>query len=253
MELVFLGTGTSQGVPVITCNCSTCLSDDLRDKRLRTSALIHVDNKNIVIDAGPDFRQQMLREKIKYVDAILITHEHKDHVAGLDDIRPFNFKRKKAMDIFIEERVEASLRREFAYVFEKDAYPGVPQMNLVKVLDKKFLVSEIEVIPIRVMHMDLPILGYRIGDLTYITDASFIDKIEIEKIMGSKVLVINALMKEKHYSHFNLQKALDLIKHVNPERGYLTHISHVMGKYADIESEIPENVYFAYDGLRVTI
>lgn len=253
MELEFLGTGTSQGVPVITCNCEVCTSDDPRDNRLRTSALIRVDGKNIVIDAGPDFRQQMLRAKVPSVDAILITHEHKDHVAGLDDIRPYNFSQNQAMNIYIEERGEESLKREFAYVFAKKKYPGVPMMNLNRVTNHAFLIGQIKIEPIRVMHMKLPIFGYRIGKLAYITDASYIAPEELEKLKGVEVLVINALRKEKHYSHFSLGDALEVINIISPQRAYLTHVSHAMGCHAEVQDTLPANIYLAYDNLRVTI
>lgn len=253
MELLFLGTGTSQGVPVISCECETCKSTDTRDKRLRSSVLLKFDNKCIVIDAGPDFRQQMLRENIKHIDAVLITHQHKDHVGGLDDIRPFNFNQNKALDIFAEKRVHSAIKKEFSYAFKKDAHKGMPQMNLIEISNSPFRICNQEITPIRVMHLHLPIFGYRIGDLVYITDASYIKPNEIEKIKGCSVLIVNALMENSHYSHFNLKDALELIKKINPPRAYLTHVSHKMGKYIDIKNKLPECVHFAYDGLKISI
>lgn len=253
MKLTFLGTGTSQGVPVIACTCKTCLSDNPRDKRLRTSALIEVDGLNFVIDTGPDFRQQMLREKVKDIRAILFTHEHKDHIAGLDDIRAFNYIHKRPMEVYADERVQIALRREYAYVFAEDKYPGIPRMNTHTIDTEPFYVDDIKITPIRIMHCDLPILGFRINDLTYITDANYIEPEEKEKIKGSRVLVVNALRKEKHISHFNLEEAIALIDEIKPEKAYLTHISHMMGKYINIEKGLPENVTFAYDGLQIEI
>ncbi|MBK8807936.1 MAG: MBL fold metallo-hydrolase [Bacteroidales bacterium] len=253
MELIFLGTGTSQGVPVITCTCSTCHSNDSRDKRLRTSAVLKYKNKTIVFDAGPDFRQQMLREKIVSLDAIILTHEHKDHVAGLDDIRPYNFRKNKAMNIYLEKNVEARLKKEFEYVFDEQPYPGAPQMNLINITENPFLIDDITVVPIRIMHKTLPILGFRIENMAYITDASFIEDKELEKLQNLDVLTVNALMPEKHYSHFSLEQALEVIDKVKPQRAYLTHISHSMGRYKEIENSLPDNIFFAFDGLKVTI
>lgn len=253
MKLTFLGTGTSQGVPVIACTCQTCLSDKPKDKRLRTSALIELKGLNYVIDTGPDFRQQMLRERVKDIRAILFTHEHKDHIAGLDDIRAFNYIHKRPMEVYADERVQKALRREYAYVFAEDKYPGIPRMNTHTIDTSPFFIEDIRIIPIRLMHYKLPILGFRINDLTYITDTNYIEPEEKEKIKGTKVLVVNALRKEKHISHFSLAEALELIDEIKPERAYLTHISHLMGRHADIEKELPKNVYPAYDGLSIEI
>ncbi len=253
MEVVFLGTGTSQGVPVIGCKCETCTSDDMRDKRLRSSILIEVDDKTFVIDTGPDFRQQMLREQVKDITAILFTHEHKDHIAGLDDIRAFNYIHKRPMEIYADERVEKALRREYAYVFAEDKYPGIPQMNIHIIENRNFYIEDIKITPIRLMHYKLPIFGFRIKDFTYLTDTNYIAAEEKEKIKGTKVLVVNALRKKKHISHFNLEEALELIAEIKPERAYLTHVSHLMGKQADVEKELPQNVFFAYDGLMLEI
>ena len=249
MKFTFLGTGTSQGVPVIACDCEVCQSENVKDKRLRTSAMIEVDGVNLVIDSGPDFRQQMLREKVQDVDAILFTHEHKDHLAGLDDVRAFNFKHNKDMEVFASERVQEALKREFWYVFQEFKYPGVPNVNLNLIEDAKFQVKGVEVTPINVLHYKLPVKAFRIKDLTYITDANFISEEEKEKIKGSKILIVNALRKEEHLSHFTLSEALDFIAEINPEKAYLTHISHLLGKHDDVEKELPENVFLAYDGL----
>lgn len=253
MKITFLGTGTSQGVPVILCGCKVCTSFDSRDKRLRTSVMIDVDNQTFIVDTGPDFRQQMLQSKAKNVDAILFTHEHKDHVAGLDDIRAFNYVQKRPMDVFAEKRVQEALKREYAYVFAKFKYPGIPEMNMHLIQNKDFKIKHTIITPIRVMHYMLPVLGFRIKDFTYITDANFIAPEEIEKIRGSKVVVINALRKEEHVSHFHLDGALNILDQIKPERGYLTHISHLMGLHNDVEKELPPFVKIAYDGLVIKV
>ena len=253
MKLTFLGTGTSQGIPIIACKCPVCLSSDKRDKRLRTSVFIEVDGQSIVIDSGPDFRYQMLRADVEKLDAILFTHEHKDHTAGLDDVRAFNWVNKKAVDIYAEVRVQASLKKEFAYVFAEFRYPGIPQLNLWTVENKAFNINGTQVIPIRAKHFRLPVYGYRIGDLAYITDANYISVEEKEKMQGLKILVLNALRKEKHLSHFTLSEALALIEELQPEVAYLTHFSHQLGFHEEISKELPENVFMAYDGLQIDI
>lgn len=253
MKITFLGTGTSQGVPVIGCECETCRSHDSRDKRLRTSVLVEVDEKIFVIDTGPDFRQQMLRENVKDLTAILFTHEHKDHIAGLDDIRAFNYIHKRPMEVYADVRVQQALRREYAYVFADDKYPGIPEMETYTIDNSPFIIENLKIIPIRLMHHKLPILGFRINDFTYITDTNYIEPTEKEKIKGSKVIVVNALRKKKHISHFNLDEALQLIEELKPERAYLTHVSHLMGRQADVEKDLPENVEFAYDGLSIDL
>ncbi|MBN1253280.1 MAG: MBL fold metallo-hydrolase [Bacteroidales bacterium] len=253
MKVTFLGTGTSQGVPVIACECDVCKSKDSKDKRLRSSIMIEINDKTIVIDTGPDFRQQMLRENVKKLDAILFTHEHKDHIAGLDDIRAFNYIHKKPMDIYAEQRVHEALKREYAYVFAEFKYPGIPEMEMHVIDNKTIKICGIDVTPIRVMHYKLPIFGFRIKDFSYITDTNSISDVEKNKIIGSKIIVINALRKKKHISHFNLQEALNFIDEIKPEMAYLTHISHLMGLQADVELELPENVKFAYDGLKIEI
>lgn len=254
MRLTFLGTGTSQGVPVIACPCKVCSSKDIHDKRLRSSVLISEGTTNLVIDAGPDFRQQLLREDVRNLDAVVFTHEHKDHIAGLDDIRAFNFIQKRPMDIWAEPRVQYAIRREFSYIFAEYKYPGIPQINLHRVENNHtFSVNGLPVIPIRVYHYRLPIFGYRFKELTYITDANYIPEAEMEKIAGTKVLVLNALRKKKHLTHFNLEEALQVIDRIRPEVAYLTHISHLMGFHAEVQKELPEHVFLAYDGLSVEI
>ncbi len=253
MTITFLGTGTSQGVPVIACNCEVCTSDDPRDKRLRTSILIEGEGKVIVIDSGPDFRYQMLRAKVQHLDAIVFTHEHKDHIAGLDDIRPFNYKQQGPIDVYADLRVQAALRREFYYIFEDFKYPGIPQITLHTIGLDPFNIGKIHFIPIEVMHYMLPVLGFRIKDFTYITDAKTVSEEEKEKIKGSKILVINALQKQNHISHFTLDEAIAFAEEMGAEKTYFTHISHRLGKHADISKMLPPHVELAYDGLKLTV
>lgn len=253
MTITFLGTGTSQGVPVIACTCPVCLSNDKHDKRLRTSILIESDNKVISIDAGPDFRYQMLREKVMHLDAIVFTHEHKDHVAGMDDIRAFNYKQQGPVDIYADERVQLALRREFPYIFDNHGYPGIPQITLHTVNLQPFNIGDVHFTPIEVMHYKLPVKGYRIKNFTYITDAKTVSETEKEKIRGTKTLVINALQKETHISHFTLDEAIAFAREIGAEKTYLTHISHRLGKHADISKELPDGIELAYDGLKLNI
>lgn len=253
MKVTFLGTGTSQGVPVLTCDCSVCSSDDPRDKRLRSSILIETEGGNIVVDTGPDFRYQMLRTGVKRLDAVLYTHEHKDHIAGLDDVRPFNFIQKQATEIYCTDRVEEALKRDFHYCFSDYKYPGIPQLNLNRIDLKPFEVLGNKVIPIEVMHYKLPVLGFRIGDFTYLTDVKTIADSEKEKVKGSKVLIINALRFKEHISHLNFDQALELIKELEVERAYLTHISHLMTTHAELEKRCPENVLPGHDMLEIEI
>ena len=253
MEAIILGTGTSQGVPVIGCDCEVCKSKDLKDNRLRTSLLLKIENLTILIDAGPDFRQQMLRENIKKLDAIIFTHEHKDHIGGLDDVRAFNFMTKMPMEIYAENRVQEALRAEYSYVFSGNNYPGIPRLNLNSISEEEFFIQGIKVQPIRVMHYNLPILGFRIGELTYITDANYISEDEKNKIFGSKVLIINALRKEKHISHYSLDEAIEIVKQCSPRKAYFTHMSHHIGLNEQVNSLMPNHMELAYDGLKITL
>jgi phosphoribosyl 1,2-cyclic phosphate phosphodiesterase len=250
IAFTFLGTGTSQGVPVIACDCPVCTSTNPKDNRLRSALLLRINGFHFVIDAGPDFRQQMLREKVRLLRAIMITHEHVDHIFGLDDIRSFNWIQKHPTDIYAESRVQEAIKRIFHYVFAEDKYPGVPKMKLHTIQNKSFEIEHIEFIPIRCFHHKLPVYGYRVGGLTYITDTNFIPEEEMEKIQGTEVLIINALHKAKHISHFNLEQALEVIEKIQPAKAYLTHIGHGFGKHETIQAELPEHVFVAYDGLK---
>jgi len=249
LKITFLGTGTSQGIPVITCNCEVCKSADHKDKRLRVSVLIETGDKTIVIDSGPDFRYQMLRENVQDLDAILFTHEHKDHVAGLDDIRPFNYLLKKNIDIYATERVQHGLRREFSYIFAEVKYPGLPQIDMHTIATAPFYIGSTEIVPLEIMHYKLPILGFRMNEFTYITDAKTISDETVEKIRGTKILVINALQKQSHISHFTLDEAIEFAQRIGAETTYLTHMSHNLGLHEQIEKELPNNIKLAYDGL----
>ncbi|MCP4521655.1 MAG: MBL fold metallo-hydrolase [Cytophagales bacterium] len=251
MEIIFLGTGTSQGVPIITCDCEVCRSEDTKDKRLRSAIYLAIDGYSFVIDSGPDFRQQMLREDIKKLDALIFTHEHKDHTAGMDDVRSYNFSQQKDMPIYALPRIISQLKQEFAYVFAAKKYPGVPSVEVHELENKPFEVEGIEFIPIEVMHYKLPIFGYRVKDFAYITDAKTIADTEVEKLKGVKTLVINALQHKPHISHFTLEEALEMIEQINPEKAYLTHISHNLGFHKEVQKTLPENVFLAYDGLKI--
>jgi phosphoribosyl 1,2-cyclic phosphate phosphodiesterase len=255
MKITVLGTGTSQGVPMIACDCYVCQSPDAKDNRLRSSIMITANGENYVIDAGPDFRQQMLRAQVKSLRGVIFTHEHKDHIAGLDDVRAFNYIENRDMDVYCSEHVDAALKREYHYVFSALKYPGVPELNLIRInKNESFtLKNELTVIPIQVMHYKMEVFGFRIGDFAYITDAKTVANEEIEKLRGVKVLIVNALRKEPHISHFNLDEALAFINRVAPEKAYLTHISHVFGTHDEIESELPESIAVAYDGLELSI
>jgi phosphoribosyl 1,2-cyclic phosphate phosphodiesterase len=252
LKITFLGTGTSQGVPLIACDCQVCQSDDPRDKRLRSSVMIEDNGTSIIIDAGPDFRQQMLREEVRKVDALLITHGHKDHIGGLDDIRAFNYISGKPVDVYASATTNTDIRRDLYYVFRENKYPGIPKINLIDVKENnQFKIRDIEVMPIKVSHHFLDILGFRIGDFTYITDCRTLPASSIEKVMNTKVLVINALRKREHISHLNLSQALEIIDMTKAKKAYITHISHQMGKHDVVSRELPGNVELAYDGLKV--
>lgn len=253
MKITFLGTGTSQGVPVIGCTCEVCRSLDYRDKRLRTSVHIDVDGVSLVIDTGPDFRQQMLRERVPRLDAILFTHGHKDHTAGLDDVRAYNFMQGHDMPVYGEQHTLAQLRVEFSYAFEPVRYPGIPQLNLIEINDAPFTAAGINILPLPVTHLRLPVLGFRIRDFSYITDANHISDETITKLKGTKVLVLNALQKDKHVSHFTLAEALVMAERIGAEKTYFTHMSHKIGLHKDVEAELPRTITLAYDGLAVTL
>ncbi|TLX74641.1 MBL fold metallo-hydrolase [Labilibacter sediminis] len=253
MKVTFLGTGTSQGIPVIGCQCEVCKSEDSRNNRLRSSVLIEVNDLLLVIDSGPDFRQQMLRADVRRLDGILFTHEHKDHIAGLDDVRAFNWVNKKHAEVYAEERVINAIKREFGYAFEENPYPGVPRINLNIIDQEPFYINSTKVIPIRGKHLNLPVLGFRIEDFTYITDFNYISEQELLKVKGSKVLVVNGLRKESHISHFTLTEALDVISKAVPQKAYITHISHQLGLYEAEDKLLPANVNLAYDSLVLNI
>ena len=255
MKLTFLGTGTSLGVPVVACGCAVCQSDDWHDKHLRTSALVTTDEGcNILIDIGPDFRYQMLRENVTHIDSILITHAHRDHVGGLDDIRSFNYVQNKKMDIYCNHEARVTIERDYHYIFTPHEFPGLPEANIHELTgDEVFSVAGINIIPIKAMHKLLPVLGYRIGSLVYITDANYISPSEIDKLKNAEILVINALRKAKHFSHYCLPEALEIIEQVHPSEAYITHVSHEMGFYADVSKELPPHVHIAYDGLTIEI
>lgn len=249
MKITFLGTGTSQGVPVIGCNCPGCKSEEEHDKRLRSSVLVEMENTVLVIDTGPDFRQQMLRADVNTLNAVLYTHEHRDHIAGLDDIRSYNFIQKSSMDIYAEERVVRALKSMFPYIFAEKKYPGVPRLSMNTISCEPFKIGSLEIIPIRMMHYRMPVLGFRIGEFAYLTDANYISEQEKEKLFGVKILVVNALRRETHISHFTLSQAVALIEELSPRMGYLTHISHQMGPSRLVHNELPDNIRMAYDGL----
>jgi phosphoribosyl 1,2-cyclic phosphate phosphodiesterase len=254
LKIYFLGTGTSQGIPVIGSNHSVCKSTDSKDKRLRVSVWVSWNDHSFVIDCGPDFRQQMLTSNCQKIDGILFTHEHADHTAGLDDIRPFNFKQGE-IPIYAHQRVIENLKGRFDYIFEtKNRYPGAPSVKTIDVVNNQpFSIGDKKAIPVNVMHGDLQVFGYRIDDFAYLTDVKTIEKSEIHKLKGLKVLVVNALREEPHNTHFNLQEALDFIALVQPEKTYLTHISHILGFHEEVQKKLPENVFLAYDNLEITI
>lgn len=253
MVITFLGTGTSQGVPVIACECVVCRSQNPKDYRLRASILVESKEAKIVIDSGPDFRQQLLRENLKSLDAVVFTHEHKDHLAGLDEVKAFNYFNKIRMPVYATERVQKALKREFEYIFSEEKYPGIPEVDLHTITHLPFRVKDIELLPIDVMHYKMPVKAFRIKDFTYITDANYISDDEKEKIKGSKIIVVNALRKEQHVSHFTFQQAIDLMFELKPEKAYFTHISHQLGLHEEVSKELPDFIEIAFDGLKIEI
>ncbi len=254
MKITFLGTGTSQGVPIIGCQCLVCVSNDIRDNRLRSSILIETESTTVVIDSGPDFRQQLLRAKVKKLDGLVFTHSHKDHVAGMDDVRAFNFLQGKPVDIFASTETQEVIRNEFPYIFSNLDYPGIPKINLFTIdKDTPFIIGDIHLQPIEVLHYKMPVLGFRINDFTYITDANFISNDELSKVMGTKYLVLNALRREPHISHFTLEEAIDLSKKINAQSTFFTHISHQLGLHKDVEKELPNGINLAYDTFSIVV
>ena len=253
MTITFLGTGTSQGVPVIGCPCPVCQSLDFRNKRFRASIHLEVMDQSIVIDTGPDFRMQMLREGIKQLDAVLFTHEHKDHTAGLDDIRPFNFYQQADIPIFGRRAVLEQLQREYAYIFNEKRYPGVPQVDCVEIDHLPFQIKGVSITPIPVLHYKLPVLGFRIGDFSYITDANHIPEESFVLLEGTEILVLNALQKEPHISHFTLDQAIEQALRIGAKKTYFTHISHRLGLHDEVEKDLPEGIFLAYDGLKLSV
>jgi phosphoribosyl 1,2-cyclic phosphate phosphodiesterase len=250
VKITFLGTGTSQGIPFIGCTCPVCISANKKDKRLRCAIWIETPEASIIIDSGPDFRYQMLRANVLKLDAIVFTHGHKDHIAGLDDIRPYNYFEKKPVAVYATTETQAALRREFSYIFEHPTYPGIPQIDLhtINALDP-FTINGITITPIKVLHYKMEVLGFRIGDFTYITDANYIAPEEMEKIKGSKTITLNALRHESHISHYTLTEAITVATEIGAENTYFTHISHQLGLHDVVDSGLPVGIHLAYDGL----
>lgn len=251
MKITFLGTGTSTGVPVVACNCEVCTSDDPRDKRYRTSVMLSRGSSNIIIDCGPDFRIQMLKHKVEDIDAVVFTHAHRDHIAGLDDIRAFNYILHKSIDIYGSQLTLDAIKEQFPYIFTPGRYFGAPQLNLHPITETPFTIGGFNFIPVQVLHQEMKVFGYRVGDFTYITDANYIAPAELDKIRGSKVIVINALRNSRHVSHYSLDEALEVLRDLKPEVAYLTHISHFLGKFDAVENKLPDWVHLAYDGLHI--
>ena len=251
LKITFLGTGTSSGVPMIACDCEVCTSADPKDKRLRSSILVESETTSIVVDTTPDFRYQMLRLGVKKLDAVLFTHSHKDHIAGLDDIRAFNYFQEMPMDVYANEPTQTALRREFPYIFAEHRYPGIPDITLKDIGEEPFLIGDIPVLPIKVWHLKMPVLGFRFRNFTYITDANKIDEPEKEKIKGSDTLVLNALRRSKHISHFNLEEAIEMVNELKIPQAYFTHISHQLGLHAEINKELPAGMQLSYDNQQV--
>jgi phosphoribosyl 1,2-cyclic phosphate phosphodiesterase len=253
LKITFLGTGTSQGVPVIGCKCEVCNSLDYRDKRFRSSIHIQANGKSLVVDTGPDFRQQMLRENIDRVDAILFTHAHRDHTAGLDDVRAFNFLQQMDMPVYGTRPTINQIREDFAYAFQPNAYPGLPRITLNEIDEAAFSINGVDILPLPVMHLKLPVLGFRLGNFAYITDANYISESTLERLAAVEVLVLNALQREYHVSHFNLEGAIQMAEIIGAKKTYFTHISHKLGLQATVDRELPENIALAFDGLQLTL
>jgi phosphoribosyl 1,2-cyclic phosphate phosphodiesterase len=251
MKVTFLGTGTSQGVPIIACECEVCISAATKDKRLRSSVLVETENTNFIIDTGPDFRYQMLREGVRKLDAVVFTHEHKDHIAGFDDIRGFNWKTQMPMEVYATPNVEIALKRDFHYAFAEKRYPGVPSLNLHVLDNAPFLVGDLELTPIEVLHYKLPVFGYRVGDFSYVTDVNYISEEEKHKLEGSKVLVLSALRQSDHISHYSLEQAIEVAQEIGAEQTYFTHMSHQIGLHSEVDAQLPAGMNLAYDRLVV--
>ncbi len=254
MKITFLGTGTSQGVPIIACDCSVCVSVNGKDKRLRSSILIESDTTTICIDSGPDFRQQMLRQNVQKLDALVFTHSHKDHIAGMDDIRAFNYILQKPIDVYATEYTQQKLHQEFEYIFNGTPYPGIPEIKMHTIdAQNKIQIRDICLTPIEVMHYKMPVLGFRVQNFTYITDANYIQDTELEKIKGTETFVLNALRHEQHISHFTVQEAIQVATKIQAKETYFTHLSHQIGLHDDIEKTLPQSMHLSYDGLILTI
>ena len=251
MKLTFLGTGTSQGVPMIGCDCPVCRSNDPHDKRLRSSVLVEYEGLTILVDAGPDFRQQMLRENVRHLDAILLTHNHKDHTGGLDDIRAFNYLEKEAAHIYCEKYVEDALRMEYSYAFAENRYPGAPEWDVHIIDENPFQINGVEIVPIRGRHFKLPVLGYRFGKIAYCTDMNHIAEEEFAKLQGLDHFVINCVRRGRHISHYSLEEALAVAKRVGAKHTWITHLSHQLPCHAELAAELPDDIQPAYDGLSI--
>ncbi len=253
MKITFLGTGTSQGVPVVACDCDVCQHGTSKDNRLRSSILVESRGQTIVIDAGPDFRQQLLREKVEKLDAVLITHRHKDHIAGLDDVRSFNWFTGKAMPVYATQKDQERIRLEFSYAFSGTMYPGVPRYELIDITEEAFFIGKLKIQALEVLHMKMEIMGFRIGEFAYLTDTNYIPGEILAKLTDCKVIVVSALRHEKHISHYTLEEAVKVLRFLRPEKAYLTHLSHLMGFHDDVEKKLPDFIRIAYDGLTIEL